>query len=486
MLWESLQSARRVLSSVSCSDLTASMSDREDLPRFPASLMAAAGIEKVHLAVDLSASLDLMDFHESANQSLSVAEAGDTGRLKSYPEMRKDSSVLIRKYLDEIKSLESQKTKLETELVLYRRRTRQLQEELREAREDLQKDEDIFAEKMQEMKALKLQNEELETELRNLLSNQSLRQPPARFDSQEFSPLSSHAIDVAELPDRAEVNLDPELQAASAGKKSEDLVGLREQGPTPSQSSSQACRLEQQLDEHIHMQEAAESLQEDLKKQEALLRKRGRYTSYRRQIAAKDAVEQQKARERLRHLEVQLAQAEETPGDLLRLREEHTEIEKSLQAKLDEGRSILHDVDEKLEGIQDELDFWDARIAKARSVLGTTAGAAHQMSTLDQELATVSPNDAKELLHRYCNKLISLRQREKQQHQRLEAAEALLEEQKQQVEELQQVLRRQNANSSKNLAKVTKEYESKLRILKRQSAPAETEAPHLDMDGLPT
>lgn len=411
--------------------------------------------------------------------------------------MRKDSSVLIRKYLDEIKSLESQKTKLETELVLYRRRTRQLQEELREAREDLQKDEDIFAEKMQEMKALKLQNEELETELRNLLSNQSLRQPPARFDSQEFSPLSSHAVDVAELwaqdsrlPDRAEVNLDPELQAAPAGKKSEDFVGLKEQGPTPSQSSSQACRLEQQLDEHIQLQEAAESLQEDLKKQEALLRKKERYTSYRRQIAAKDAVEQQKARERLRHLEVQLAQAEETPGDLLRLREEHTEIEKNLQAKLDEGRSILHDVDEKLEGIQDELDFWDARIAKARSVLGA-AGAAHQMSSLDQELATVSPNDAKELLHRYCSKLISLRQREKQQHQRLQAAEALLEEQKQQVEELQQVLRRQNANSSNNLAKVTKEYESKLRILKRQSASAETEdlileAPHLEMDGLPT
>lgn len=59
--------------------------------------------------------------------------------------MRKDSTTLIRKYLDEIK-------RLETELALYRRRSKQLQEELREANDALQKDEEIFEEKMIEMK----------------------------------------------------------------------------------------------------------------------------------------------------------------------------------------------------------------------------------------------------------------------------------------------------------------------------------------------
>ncbi len=62
--------------------------------------------------------------------------------------MRKDSTTLIRKYLDEIK-------RLETELALYRRRSKQLQEELKEANDALQKDEEIFEEKMIEMKDIK-------------------------------------------------------------------------------------------------------------------------------------------------------------------------------------------------------------------------------------------------------------------------------------------------------------------------------------------
>ena len=59
--------------------------------------------------------------------------------------MRKDSTTLIRKYLDEMK-------RLEQELALYRRGNKQLKEELKEAKDDLQKDEEIFEEKMREMK----------------------------------------------------------------------------------------------------------------------------------------------------------------------------------------------------------------------------------------------------------------------------------------------------------------------------------------------
>ena len=64
---------------------------------------------------------------------------------RSLSEMRKDSTTLIKKYLEEMK-------RLETELALYRRRAKQLQEELKEAHEALQKDEEIFEEKMREMK----------------------------------------------------------------------------------------------------------------------------------------------------------------------------------------------------------------------------------------------------------------------------------------------------------------------------------------------
>ena len=64
---------------------------------------------------------------------------------RSLSEMRKDSTTLIRKYLDEMK-------RLEQELALYRRGNKQLKEELKEAKDDLQKDEEIFEEKMREMK----------------------------------------------------------------------------------------------------------------------------------------------------------------------------------------------------------------------------------------------------------------------------------------------------------------------------------------------
>ena len=77
--------------------------------------------------------------------TFSVCIESDKAMARSLSEMRKDSTTLIRKYLDEMK-------RLETELVLYRRRTKQLQEELKEARDDLQKDEEIFEEKMKEMK----------------------------------------------------------------------------------------------------------------------------------------------------------------------------------------------------------------------------------------------------------------------------------------------------------------------------------------------
>ena len=53
--------------------------------------------------------------------------------------------MLIRKYLEEMK-------RLETELALYRRKAKEVSEELKEAKDDLQKDEEIFEEKMKEMK----------------------------------------------------------------------------------------------------------------------------------------------------------------------------------------------------------------------------------------------------------------------------------------------------------------------------------------------
>lgn len=59
--------------------------------------------------------------------------------------MRKDSTILIRKYLEQI-------SQLETDLGQFKRQNKELHNQLKEARDDLQKDEEIFEEKMKEMK----------------------------------------------------------------------------------------------------------------------------------------------------------------------------------------------------------------------------------------------------------------------------------------------------------------------------------------------
>eukprot|EP00931_Biecheleriopsis_adriatica_P076220 TRINITY_DN49953_c0_g1_i1.p1 TRINITY_DN49953_c0_g1~~TRINITY_DN49953_c0_g1_i1.p1 ORF type:complete len:1308 (+),score=333.01 TRINITY_DN49953_c0_g1_i1:84-3926(+) len=637
--------------------------------------------------------------------------ASETGRLQSLSEMRRDSKKLIRKYLDDI-------NRLETELALYRRRTNQLQEELREARDDLQKDEEIFEEKMREMKELTERNQYLEAlQLEMEMESQSPRltratgsvkdahlsleladadelsaaTPPAsderetlpkqedcrlteepegettprmeqledgkpaqqpleeqlhalaqnvvlkedlieelmrserewgeakaqyqarmeqlqaeleetqqqldnvkvklhqsealeeqarqaseeekrrlenkfnaqiealRRKQQEFERLKDLRqserrrlkdleVEVTQLRSK-KAEVDKKLQAerkretqqivdlqrrlAREGQKVKDLeANLRltnstkhagekhrreslsrknsgtsldkpsggrgypsnssaadgcngrlgaNGGASSSSSSTRWQRLEQRLDEHIRIAEVSQGLEEDLRKQENLLKKREQYMSFRQKIAAKDLSEQQEASERLARLEAEITRHErefQEGGSMdstarnraehrrLALTEEYAELQRSVGKKRVEGLGILHDIDEKLESLQDELDFREARISKAQMFLGNAA--ATGPGSLDAELACLPAEDGKELLRRYCEKLVKLRQREKQHWQRIAASEAQLQERNQQVAELEQVLRRQDSNSTKAIAKVTKEYESRIRQLLRQ------------------
>ncbi|CAJ1352508.1 unnamed protein product [Effrenium voratum] len=570
--------------------------------------------------------------------SCTAPSLGEPHKLLSRSEMRKDSKPLIRKYLDQI-------NRLEDEMAWYRRRTKQLQEELKEARDDLQKDEEIFEEKMKEMKDLQDRNATLEQELKeksspmrkepslyaiqlsetddasiagvhtpvavpdetdaeskppdlqdtrtsqqhlrdqlqslsqNVLLKEDLideltrserewgvarKQYQARMEQlqseleetqrqldtvkvrlqesekleeqartaseeekkrlerqvteqmealkkkqQEYSRLKEMRqserkrvkdleVEVAQMR-QSQAEIDRKLQAErrretqqiadlqrrltregqrvkdleakvatksgsgrinALGRKNSTVPSGRGYPVTPSSESerngssagnSRWQRLEQQLDEHIRILEATQGLEEDLRKREALHKKKEQYMNYRRKIAAKDQAEQQEAAERLSQLESEAAKQE---------------LQRNVQSKRAEGLSILHDIDERLEGLQDELDFREARISKAQQYLRSTSGTGP--GSLDAELERIPAEDGKELLRRYCEKLVKLRQREKQHWQRLEAAEAQLAERARQVAELQQVLRRQDSNATKAIARVTKEYEARIRQLLRQ------------------
>jgi len=620
-------------------------------------------------------------------QLSSTAPQLGENKLQSLSEMRKDSTTLIKKYLEEMK-------RLETELALYRRRAKQLQEELKEAHEALQKDEEIFEEKMREMKEISERNvrleemlkdrkpaspqrqdapavfairlgdlddapsgrpsspalpgsddadekettkpdledtrasqkhlseqlqsleqnvvlkeeliseltrsehewglarkqyqvrmEELQLELEEtqrqldlvkarLQESEKLEEKARQASEEEKRRLERRVSEQMEVLKRkqqeysrlkelrhnelkrvkdleaevaqmrqSQAELDRRLQAerrreaqqikelqrrlTREGQKVKDLEAKVSQtkssgrmtpvGQLGRKNSDRAARgypttpvdaaerstgsekggsrwqhLEQQLDEHIRILEATQGLEEDLRKQEALQKKREQYNNYRRKIAAKDQAEQQEATERLSVLESEalrladcLAEHEldEKSGSTvdpavrsrleqrrIAIKEEQAELQRNVQRKRSEGHSILHDIDERLEGLQDELDFRDARITKAQQYLRSTAQTGP--GSLDAELERIPAEDGKELLRRYCEKLVKLRQREKQHWQRLEAAEAQLAERDQQVKELQQVLRRQDSNATKAIAKVTKDYEGRIRSLLRQlSAP---------------
>lgn len=659
-LCEALSQAQRLLLSEADS---AEQCDVSQLPLPPYHLVQDRAPE-LTAAAELGNGLPLL--------SSTAPVLGEPNKLQSLTEMRKDSTILIRKYLEQI-------SQLETDLGQFKRQNKELHNQLKEARDDLQKDEEIFEEKMKEMKELKERNAVLEEMMKEKLTSSSpqketLKEGPSVFaiqlsdelDAQEemargepeeeeakpqdledtrasqqnlseqLQSLEQHVLlkeeliteltrseqewglarkqyqarmeqlqleledtqrqldlvkvrlqesekleeqarqvneeekrrlerqvseqvealkrkqqEYARLKElrhnerkrvkdlevevtqmrQSQAELDRRLQAerrreaqqiqdlrrrlTREGQKVKDLeakvvqkpsarvpsVGARKtsereprepreprerRGYTSSEcgergtaGSSRWQHLEQQLDEHIKILEATQGLEEDLRKQEALQKKREQYKNYRRKIAAKDQAEQQEAAERLKLLESEAlwleqendqAAASDCPTRsqqrCVAIKEEQTELQRNVQRKRSEGLSILHDIDERLEGLQDELDFRDARIAKAQQYLKSTAGTGP--GSLDAELERIPAEDGKELLRRYCEKLVKLRQREKQHWQRLEAAEAQLAERAQQVKELQQVLRRQDSNATKAIAKVTKEYESRIRSLLRQ------------------
>eukprot|EP00747_Dinoflagellata_sp_TGD_P102604 gnl/TRDRNA2_/TRDRNA2_168721_c2_seq1.p1 gnl/TRDRNA2_/TRDRNA2_168721_c2~~gnl/TRDRNA2_/TRDRNA2_168721_c2_seq1.p1 ORF type:complete len:527 (+),score=155.38 gnl/TRDRNA2_/TRDRNA2_168721_c2_seq1:3-1583(+) len=261
-------------------------------------------------------------------------------------------------------------------------------------------------------------------------------------------------------------------------------------GGSSSSSTSKLHQFEKQIDDHIRRHEASQSLKEDLQKRDALLGKREQYLSYRRKIAAKDTLEQQEAGDRMQILESKLRQLDQelkqagpdaaqmpewhgAHAEMEALSAEKAELQKSAVKKKTEGVGILHDIDERLEGLQDEVDFREARISKAQQLLHNASSG--PLTGLDAELATIPPEDAKDLLCRYCEKIIRLRQRENKNGKRVHALEDQLEEKARQVSELQQVLRRHDANATKMITKVTKEYEARIQRLQQQLS---SEKPH--------
>eukprot|EP00928_Gymnodinium_smaydae_P012075 TRINITY_DN14398_c3_g1_i1.p1 TRINITY_DN14398_c3_g1~~TRINITY_DN14398_c3_g1_i1.p1 ORF type:complete len:1472 (-),score=390.41 TRINITY_DN14398_c3_g1_i1:135-4550(-) len=296
--------------------------------------------------------------------------------------------------------------------------------------------------------------------------------------------------------------------AASAGAAGAGVSPGGNGGGSATPLSARAHALEQHISNHIRRHEAAQDLQEDIKKRDALLMKLSQYDSYRRKLSAKDATSTESTKDRLKQLEAQIARLErgESPGaaepgsasaaeageaaQIEALQAERAELQRSAQKKHADTMNLMRDIEERLEALQDEVDFREARISKAQQQLrpgsasgagatgrGSLTGASTASAVggslvaglnLDAEIASIPAEDAKEMLVRYCEKFLRLRQREKQTSKRLAAAEAVLEERTRQVNEVQEALKRQDANKTKALAKVTKEYEGRIRILLRQ------------------
>jgi len=144
------------------------------------------------------------------------------------------------------------------------------------------------------------------------------------------------------------------------------------------------------------------------------------------------------------------------------LRNERKELQRAMQKMSSANKSMLQDVEERLEGLQDEIDYREAQITRLQQTL----------KDLDVELVGVSGENAKEMLAKYHEEMLKIRQREKQSSNQLAEVSAQLEDRTREVHELMQALRWKETNTAKEVNKVTKEYEARVRMLLKQRASA--------------
>eukprot|EP00435_Cladocopium_sp_Y103_P021684 s2547_g5.t1 len=197
--------------------------DASQLPPPPFHLVQAGAQE------DRALDVPELEVNGHVQLSSTAPQLGEN-KLQSLSEMRKDSTTLIKKYLEEMK-------RLETELALYRRRAKQLQEELKEAHEALQKDEEIFEEKMREMKEISERNVRLEEMLKDRKPTSPQRQDaPAVFairlgdlDDAPSGRPTSPALPGSDDADEKETTK-PDLEDTRASQKhlSEQLQSLEQ------------------------------------------------------------------------------------------------------------------------------------------------------------------------------------------------------------------------------------------------------------------
>jgi len=251
-------------------------------------------------------------------------------------------------------------------------------------------------------------------------------------------------------------------------------------------SASRVQQLEQRIDEFVRRQEAGQALDEEMRKREGLLTKREQYIAYRTKIAERAANNRrseagarlEQVMERMAALDIELKQAPNDVGHddavafALAERAALSEERAELQTVAEEQRNVeklLGEIEERIEALQDEIDFRDARIAKAHQVYRSGTGSmAIPAAALGAELAILTAEDARELLCRCCEKLVRQRQSERQTCKRLEAIEAQSAERAKQVAELQSVLVTQDSNATKAKASLTKKYEKQIQTLLQQ------------------
>ncbi|CAK0828444.1 unnamed protein product, partial [Prorocentrum cordatum] len=154
--------------------------------------------------------------------------------------------------------------------------------------------------------------------------------------------------------------------------------------------------------------------------------------------------------------------------------EESAEPQGGARSRRSEARDMLQNIDERLEALQDEIDFREARVAQAQEQARLQAAAA---GSLEEELVALPAEDARELLRRFCEKMVGLRQREKDTSTRLAVVMAQLKEKGWQASELQHGCRRQDESSARALEAQRWAHEAEVRALRRELEEARRGAP---------
>ncbi|CAH1786333.1 unnamed protein product [Owenia fusiformis] len=319
-----------------------------------------------------------------------------------------------------------------------------------------------------------------------------------------------------------ELEIRNEQQQKVLKRKTEEVVAIHKKlrsGSTSSAHSEGQDKIDEQkkwldgeIDKVLAQRHQMEALEEELKKREQIISKKEALMKEKSDLEMKKLRSSQILNKDILSVSGRLESMERKIGEksrevtsapdsqtlkeelqgLVNNRERLTKQRVVLEEKLQEGTLLspqeerrLIEYDEAIETLDAAIDFKNERIAnKQRDVRHSMMLVAQSEENILGRLNSLSGADTKELLSRYFNKIVTLKESERNYQLQCDQLEMKVDEQERLVLELESTLERSVLESDRKLTEQQQQYEQQLQTLVHQLATRGDEGPDSKMKEL--